>query len=118
MKRIIIATTLGLLFGFVCNAMASSSSAEITLTISLSIILSRTLIGFVIGISNLNVKHWSIHGLLMGLLVGIPAALGAISGPENPEFPYAIMFTSTIVMGMIYGFLIEFITTVVFKAKQ
>ena len=118
MKRITIATILGLLFGFVCNAMAMSGSAEISLTVSLSIILSRTLIGFVIGISKLNVKHWSLHGLLIGLLVGIPAALGAISGPENPEFPYTIMFTSTIVMGMIYGFLIEFITSVIFKAKQ
>ena len=117
-KRVLIASVLGLISGFVCNAMASSGTVEISLTISLSIILSRTLIGFVIGISNLNVKHWSIHGLLMGLLVGIPAALGAISGPENPEFPYTIIFTSTIVMGMIYGFLIELITSVFFKAKQ
>ena len=117
-KRIIIATLLGLIFGFVCYGMASSGSAELSLPVILSIILSRMLIGFVIGISNLNLKHWSIHGLLMGLLVGLPAALGAISGPENPEFPHTIMFTSTIVMGLIYGFLIELVTSVVFKAKQ
>ena len=117
-KRIIIATILGLIAGFICNALAMSGSSEITLAISLSIILSRTLIGFVIGISNLKCKHWSIHGLLIGLLVGIPAAFGAISGPENPEFPHNIMFISTIFMGMVYGFLIELITSVIFKVKQ
>ena len=39
-------------------------------------------------------------------------------GPENPDFPPLMMLISTIVMGMIYGFLIELITTVLFKAKM
>ena len=37
--------------------------------------------------------------------------------PENPDFSLSMMFISTIVMGMIYGLLIEVITSVLFKAK-
>jgi len=38
--------------------------------------------------------------------------------PENPEFSKIMMMVSTIVMGAIYGLLIELITSVLFKAKQ
>ncbi len=117
-KRLIIATILGLLFGFVCNAMASGGTNEISIALAINIILGRTIIGFGIGISNLSMKHWAIHGLAMGLIFGLPAAFGALLAPESPEFTHASMFIATIVMGMIYGFLIELITSVIFKAKQ
>ena len=54
----------------------------------------------------------------MGLIFSLPAGFGAMLAPENPEFNHMMMFVSTIVMGMIYGFLIELIATVVFKAGQ
>jgi preprotein translocase subunit Sss1 len=54
----------------------------------------------------------------MGLVFSIPAGFGAMLGPESPEFTHTMALTATIVMGMVYGFLIELITTVVFKAKQ
>ncbi len=117
-KRLIIATILGVIFGFVCYGMASSGQNEIPLVLAVNIILGRTLIGFGIGISRFSLKHWSLHGIVMGLIFSLPAAFGAMLGPENPEFTHTMLFVSTNVMGILYGFLIELITTVVFKAKK
>ena len=117
-KRLIIATMLGLVFGFVCYGFASSGQNEISTLLAINIILGRTLIGFGIGISRFSMKHWTLHGVIMGFIFSLPAGFGAMLGPENPEFSHTMLFISTIVMGMIYGFLIELITSVLFKAKQ
>jgi len=117
-KRLIIATILGVIFGFVCYGLASNGQNEFSQILALNIILGRTLIGFGIGISRFSFKHWSLHGFLLGLIFSLPAGFGAMLSPENPEFSKIMMLTSTILMGMIYGFLIEFITSVLFKAKQ
>ncbi len=117
-KRLIIATISGVVFGFVCYGMASGGQNETSQILAANIILGRTLIGFGIGISRFSLKHWSLHGIIMGLIFSLPAAFGAMLGPENPEFTHAMLFVSTIVMGMIYGFLIELVTSVLFKAKQ
>jgi hypothetical protein len=53
----------------------------------------------------------------MGLIFSLPLAFGVLMAPDNPDFSRTSMFISTIVMGMIYGLLIELITTVLFKAK-
>ena len=118
MKRLIIATLLGVVFGFVCYALASGGGNELPLLLAVNIILGRTMIGFGIGISRFKMQHWAIHGLVMGLIFSLPSGFGAMMGPENPEFSHTMMFISTVVMGMIYGFLIELITSVLFKAKQ
>lgn len=117
MKRILIATLSGLVTGFVCFGLASSSG-ELPLPIILQIIASRTLIGFAIGISSLKLGHWTIHGIVMGLLFSLPLAFSGLMAPENPDFSQSMMFISTVIMGIIYGFLIELFTSVVFKAKQ
>jgi hypothetical protein len=117
-KRLLISSILGLAFGFVCYGFASSGGNEISTILALNIILGRMLIGVAIGISRFSCRHWSIHGLIMGLVFSLPAGFGAMMGPENPDFPPSMMLISTIVMGMIYGFLIELITTVLFKAKM
>jgi hypothetical protein len=117
-KRLVISILLGVIFGFVCYGFASSGQNEISTILAINIILGRTLIGVAIGISRFSLKHWSLHGIIMGLIFSLPAAFGAMLGPENPEFNHTMLFVSTIVMGMIYGFLIELITSVLFKAKQ
>ncbi len=117
-KRLGISILSGLIFGFVCYGFASSGQNEISTILAINIILGRTLIGVAIGISRFSLKHWSLHGIIMGLIFSFPAAFGAMLGPENPEFSHTMMFVATVVMGMIYGFLIELITTVLFKAKQ
>ena len=117
-KRLIISTILGVVFGFVCYGFASSGQNEISIILALNIILGRTLIGVAIGISRFALKHWSLHGTIMGLIFSLPAGFGAMLGPVTPGFSHTMLMTSTIVMGMIYGFLIELITSVVFKARQ
>lgn len=116
-KRLWIATALGLIFGFVCYLMASSGGA-LPVGLAISIILGRTLIGFAIGISRFSMRHWSIHGIAMGFLFSLPAGFGAMAGAEGTDFNPEMMLASTIALGAVYGFLTEFATTVLFKAKQ
>ncbi len=118
LKRIIITTLSGILFGCVCVGLASSGPGDLPLPVMLQLLTSRMLIGFAIGISSLKLGHWSVHGLAMGFLFSLPLAFGGLMAPENPEFTAAAMFISTIVMGMIYGLLTEVIATVLFKAKM
>ncbi len=117
-KRFIISVILGIMFGIVCYLFAKSGGAFVSKTAALSIISGRALIGVAIGISCFNARHWSLHGLLMGLVFSIPSGFGAMLGSGSPDFTPKEMFFVTIAMGMIYGFLIELITTIVFKAKQ
>ena len=117
MKRLLVATLSGLLFGFVCFGFASSGGNEIDIWLALTIIAGRTLLGFGIGITRFPMKHWTVNGIVLGLIFSIPAALGTMMGPETLEFDPTMIAISTVVMGMIYGLLIELITTVLFKAK-
>jgi hypothetical protein len=117
MKRLIISTLWGFIAGFVCYSFAASGGGELSLYLILNIIFARALIGFGIGISKLKMGHWAIHGLVMGLIFSIPFAFGAMLG-DNPDFTPWSMFMASVVMGGIYGLLIELITTLVFKAKQ
>lgn len=118
LKRLIISTISGVIFGFVCYGFASHGPNEISTILALNIILGRALIGVAIGISRFPLKHWSLHGIIMGLIFSLPTGFGAMLGPENPNFTHTTLMISTIVMGMIYGFLIELITSVIFKARQ
>ena len=117
-KRIIIATLSGVLFGFVCLGIASSSSGSIAWPVAVQIVASRTLIGFAIGISNISLRHWAIHGLVMGLIFSIPLAFSGLMAPESPEYGKAGILLWTLILGMVYGLLIEVITSVIFKAKH
>ncbi len=111
-KRIAIATIFGLICGVIC-VMLATSNAPLPWTIKLQILASRTLIGFAIGISALKIKWW-LHGPLMGLIFSLPMAFsGMMAVGYNPVW----MVSATIIMGIIYGFIIELFTTVVFKAK-
>ena len=116
-KRVIIATLSGLLFGLVCYWFASSGDYELAWPVAAQIIASRTLIGFAIGISCLRLYHWSIHGLVMGLLFSLPLSFSGLMAPETVEFDKTQMFVFTALLGMIYGLLIEVITSVIFKTK-
>lgn len=116
-KRITVATLSGVLFGFVCYGLASMGSEELAWPVAVQIIASRTLIGFAIGISCLTVAHWSLHGLLMGVIFSIPLAFSGLMAPASPDYSTTGMFIGTIVLGMVYGLLIEVITSAIFKAK-
>lgn len=108
-KRVTIATLMGLITGIICMLLAGSGGEPISLSIKLTTVLSRTLTGFMIGISALKIKWW-LHGIVLGAIGSIPISLAIIEQP-------AIMI-STFIMGIIYGFFIELVTSIIFKAKQ
>ena len=116
-KRIIIATISGATMGLICFGLASSGPASLLWPVSAQIIISRTLIGLALGLCTFTIIHWSIHGILFGVLFSLPLAFSGLMAPETPEFTAVHMFIATIVMGLIYGLLIEIITSVIFKAK-
>ncbi len=115
-KRVVIATVMGAVCGGICLGFASSHG-KLPWDLSLSIFTGRMLIGFVIGISAMRL-NWALHGLLLGALVSLPSAISSMMGaPALPWSPGQMFFMSW-VMGILYGFLIELVTSVVFKARQ
>jgi hypothetical protein len=107
LKRVLIATLCGFIFGIICMLLASSNS-EITLLQRWMIIIGRTMLGFTIGISALRLVWWQ-HGLVLGFIASIPMDL--------PVLDNIGIMVGTLVMGLIYGVLTELITSIVFKAK-
>jgi len=111
LKRVLIATLCGFIFGIICMLLASSNpgaAGPLPLTTRWMIIISRTMLGFTIGISALCLVWWQ-HGLILGLITSIPMAM--------PVLDNTSIMIGTLVMGMIYGFLTELITSIIFKAK-
>lgn len=84
MKRLIVASISGFLCGLICFGLASRGTGDFPFPVILQIVASRTLIGVAIGISCVRLGHWSIHGLVMGLLFSIPLAFSGLMAPENP----------------------------------
>jgi hypothetical protein len=80
----------------------------VTATTKWLILLSRTMMGFMIGISALRMTWW-LHGITLGLVSSIPMMIPVLDNPA--------IAVGTVVMGMIYGFLTELITSVFFKAR-
>jgi hypothetical protein len=108
--RLLVTTILGFLFGVVCWLLSSSGQPQMPAAMSWSIIFSRALIGFVIGISAWKINYM-LHGIILGFIVSIPMALGGLS------FQGFKIFLATLIMGMIYGFLIELITHLIVKEE-
>ena len=110
-KRVIIATICGFIFGFVCMLLASSNpnaTEVLPFSTKLIIIFSRALMGFTIGVSALRISWW-LHGIVIGIIASIPMAFSVLDKTD--------ILIGTIVMGLIYGFLTELITSIIFKAK-
>jgi len=116
--RILVATLSGVLCGFVCFGLAYSGPGELPWPVAVQIVTDRTLIGVAIGISSLRLAHWSIHGLVLGMLFSIPLAFSGLMAPDSPDYNKNLVLVFTIVLGMIYGLLIELITSVVCRLKN
>ncbi|HNZ39500.1 MAG TPA: hypothetical protein PK251_13575 [Candidatus Latescibacteria bacterium] len=117
-KRLVIATVMGFVCGFVCLGLAASGPGDVSIPVALTLITGRALIGVAIGISCFALGHWAIHGLVMGLVFSLPTGFGSMLGPEVQGFTPWSMFMWTVILGGIYGVVIELVTTVVFKAKM
>ena len=109
MKRITIATLFGVVAGALCATISFSAGILAFTTVNLIwILLNRTVMGFAIGISGIKL-HWAWHGILMGVVVGsIFSYFLYMQGMKMAVF--------TPIGNAIFGLMIEFFTTVVFKA--
>ena len=113
-KRVTITTIAGLITGIICWQLAASGGNALSDVLIISIILSRTLTGFVIGISALKLKWW-LHGALLGGVFSVPMGLGVFMSGSPKQM---MIFWMTIIAGIIYGVLIELAATVIFKAPN
>jgi hypothetical protein len=111
-KRFVLALFFGLLSGCICYlGRYLFFDFENNMLNFLWILLNRTMIGFVIGISKLRV-HWAIHGIL----------IGAVVGSIFPFYVYMRVGDLSLVgivylLSILFGLFIEFFTSVIFKAK-
>jgi hypothetical protein len=109
-KRVVVATILGLIFGVVSWLWCATMGA-VPVSGIISIILGCGLMGFGIGIS-----HWQISWWLHGMAMGFIFRLGFAFVPLWLGRP-AIEILYIIVSGIFFGFFIELITVVLFKAR-
>ncbi len=111
MKRVIIATALGMVAGLFCitGGILVFSMTFTPLGI-LFVMASRTLIGFGIGISSLRLP-WVLHGALLGLIIGFPFPVYDLIIGQGIKIASAAF-----IMGPLFGVMIEFFTTIVFKS--
>lgn len=107
-KRVVITSILGLLCGCIsCIAFKYESGHSELLVVNLLLVLSHGVMGFVIGADS-QPWPWAIHGLVLGAMFG--GVFGILALITGSEFIWPFVF------GLVYGFLIELITTVFFKA--
>jgi len=116
-KRVIIATLMGIVCGIVCVLLASGGVNTLPDPVKLQIILNRTMIGFVIGMSAIKL-NWALHGILIGLLIGLPVAVSSSMGANLSMMTPQLLFLSTLIISAIYGVVIELVTSIIFGAKQ
>ena len=81
-----------------------------TLNSMASTIANRLLLGFVIGISSWGVNYL-LHGAVIGFIVSITVSIGFLPA-DSTSF---VLFT---IAGALYGVMIEFLSTVVFKSPM
>ncbi len=109
-KRIVIATLFGLVMGGLCAAGTFSSGFLPFSGINLAwVLLNRGIMGFAIAVSGLRL-HWAWNGVVIGLVVGSLFSYSLLMSMG----PVTIPFVNAVVNGL-FGLIIEFFTTVVFK---
>jgi hypothetical protein len=113
MKRIVIAVIFGLVAGAICASGAFYGGilkfSAVTLVF---VLLNRAVMGFAIGISGLK-QPWAWNGIVLGMAVGsifsyyMFMTLGVVTLPVVNFF-----------VNGLFGLMIEFFTTVVFKQPK
>ena len=104
----------GIIAGLICGWTGLSQTPEGMKTmVFLSALLNRTFIGIVLGISAWRI-HWAMHGIVIGLIGTLPMSFPLIFTPQA-GFSLFLVYT---VAGIVWGFLIELVTSVLFKAKM
>ncbi len=110
MKRIAIATLFGVGAGAICGTLLFTFGIiKFSAILLVWVLLNRAVMGFAIGVSRLKM-HWAWNGVVMGLVVGsifsyfLFMSLGA-----------GLLPVVNFVVNGVFGLIIEWLTTVVFK---
>jgi len=110
MKRILIATSLGVVAGALCATGAFYGQILKFTPVALAwILLNRALMGFAIGASGLRL-HWAWNGIVLGLVVGSVFSYYLLMTVGFGALPLINFFVNGI-----FGLMIELFTTVIFK---
>jgi hypothetical protein len=108
-RRVSVTTVLGTACGLASWAIcARGMGLEVPWHQGILIVLTNALMGFTIGISSLR-YHWMTHGALIGLLFGLVLSLFTYS--------HGLGFWWILILGPVYGFIIELCATVFFRAN-
>ena len=108
-KRILVASFFGLVMGCLCASAAFSMGIlKFTPVILVFVLLNRTVMGAAIGISGLKM-HWAWNGIVIGMVTGSVFSYYLFMNVAGPLPAMNAMANG------LFGFLIEFFTTVVFK---
>jgi hypothetical protein len=111
MKRIMIATLFGLVAGVLCATIAFTGGLMKFTAINLVwVLLNRAVMGFAVGTSVLKLR-WAWNGIVMGLVVGSIFSYFLFMNVGLGTPPLA----NLLIGNPIFGLMIEFFTTVVFK---
>jgi hypothetical protein len=110
MKRVTIATLFGLVAGGLCATAAFTGGfLKFTAVNLVWILLNRAVMGFAIGTSGLKLR-WAWNGIIMGLVVG-----SAFSYFLFMSLGLGMLPPVNALVNGVFGLMIEFFTTVVFK---
>ncbi len=108
-RRVVITTLLGIGCGLASWAIcARGMGLQVIWSQSVVLVLINALMGFTIGISSLRL-HWMLHGALIGLLYGMVLAVFTES--------HGLGFWWALVLGPVFGFVVELCATVFFRAS-
>ena len=108
-KRILVASLFGLAMGGVCASTAFSAGILKYSPVVLAwVLLNRTVMGAVIGVSGLRL-HWSLNGIVLGVVAGSVFSFYLFMNVPGP------LPAMNLAANGIFGLIIEFFTTVVFR---
>lgn len=122
-KRLFFCIALGTIFGFICVYLASIGMADPSMywwsPLMWGILYNRVLIGLLVFFSGginicekCHIKIWpSIRGFFVGALVSLDLSIWFLLIPEVERFSVLILFFSSIIIGGIYGMIIDVIST-------
>ena len=115
-KRCIISTIVGLVLGVIFSLLVYKVQ-EISWFGTLTIISNFGLTGLCIGISVWEIVWW-LHGILLGLVFSTPMLFASLWVTQMNSINLPGKMITILVSGIIMGFLIEFLTSIVFKAPK
>ena len=111
-KRLLVCMLGGVLSAIIClvGKQIVYGFPEITWDVVAATVANRLLLGFVIGISCWRVNYL-LHGAILGLIVSLSVSIGFFPSHTLGFFLYTPA-------GIVYGILIEWLSTDVFKAPM